>query len=48
MTLYLVQDERKVEDKYFAGLEKKEAVEERLRNLKELKVKVVQCKEVCL
>ena len=42
------QDERREEDDYFQRLEKKEAVEERLRELKELKVRVVQCREVSL
>lgn len=34
------------EDNYFMQLEKKEAIEERLQQLKELNVRVIQCKEV--
>ena len=35
-----------MEEAYFQRLERKEILEERLRDVKELKVRVVQCKEV--
>ena len=45
--LYYLQDEWLREQEYFDRLEKKENMEEKLRNITELRVKVVQCKEVC-
>ena len=42
-----LQDEWELEEAYFQRLERKEILEERLRDVKELKVRVVQCKEVC-
>jgi hypothetical protein len=39
------QDERLVEDMYFTQLSKKEAIEEKLGNLKELNVRVFKCIE---
>ena len=35
-----------MEEAYFQRLERKEILEERLKDVKELKVRVVQCKEV--
>ena len=37
-----------MEEAYFDQLEKKEAMEEKLKTLKELSVTVVQCKEVSI
>lgn len=44
----LMQGEREREEEYFNYLEKKENIEEKMASIKELRVNVVQCREVCL
>ena len=44
----VLQAEREKEEEYFDQLEKKESIEAKKDNITELRVTVVQCKEVCV
>ena len=46
MHIFTLQDEWEREQEYFDRLEKKENLEEKLKSITELRVTVVQCKQV--
>lgn len=47
VTLGILQEEWAKENFYFQQLEQKEAMEEKMKKIEKLSVKVVTCKEVC-